>query len=315
MVFIAVYVEDDADYFRQVKEAFAERAPDIHVVDWATALEAPDRIDYALVWMPPVGDLACLPALKAVFSLSAGVDHIVARDPDWPVHLPLIRMAGEETGRLMADYLLWACISVIRGARGWALQQNERSWKRTVVTRSAADCVVGIMGLGQLGRYVAGHLSQCGFTVRGWSRSPKDIEGVKTFDGAVGLKPFLAGADILICLLPHTPQTCNIINAQVLRGLRPGGAFINVGRGEHVVESDLLSALDDGVLSAAVLDVFEHEPLPVTSPLWTHPSVIVTPHIASQASVCARVDYLIGCIRTLQRGERPEQVFDISRGY
>ncbi|MBV1831824.1 glyoxylate/hydroxypyruvate reductase A [Komagataeibacter sp. AV436] len=315
MVSIAVYVADDADYFRQVKAAFAERAPDIHVVDWAAALAAPGQVDYALVWMPPIGDLARLTALKAVFSLSAGVDHVVARDPGWPAHLPLIRMAGEETGRLMADYLLWACISTIRGARGWALQQNERVWKRTVVTRSAADCVVGIMGLGQLGRYAAGHLSRCGFAVQGWSRSPKVIEGVRTFDGAAGLAPFLAGTDILICLLPNTPQTRNIIDARVLRALRPGGAFINVGRGEHVVESDLLSALDDGVLSAAVLDVFQHEPLPLASPLWAHPSVIVTPHIASQASVYARVDYLIGCISSLQRGERPEQVYDISRGY
>ncbi|GBR70384.1 2-hydroxyacid dehydrogenase [Gluconobacter kanchanaburiensis] len=315
MISVAVYIKGEVEYYEKIKKEFSEKASDIQILDWSSALRGPDSIDYALVWMPPIGNLARLSSLKAVFSLSAGVDHIVARDPDWPAHLPLIRMAGEETGRLMTDYLLWACISVIRGSRGWALQQQKKLWKRNVITRSITDCTVGIMGLGQLGRYAAEHLSRCGFVVRGWSRSPKEIEGVKTFDGAAGMKAFLAGVDILICLLPHTPQTRNIISAQVLHALRPGAAFINVGRGEHVVENDLLSALNEGMLSAAVLDVFHHEPLPESSPLWSHPSVIVTPHVASQASVCARVNYLIGSIRRLERGERLEQAFDISQGY
>ncbi|GBR02661.1 glyoxylate/hydroxypyruvate reductase A [Gluconacetobacter liquefaciens] len=315
MPMIGVYFDQAKNYLPAVRAALLKCDPALEVVDWSEALTVPDRVDYVFVWRPPAGDLKKFTSLKAIFSAAAGVDHIVRHDPDWPVHVPLIRMGDGDTALLMGDYVLWACLTLLRGAHAWALQQQAREWKREVVTRPSGSCTVSVLGLGHLGGRVATHLRDAGFGVRGWSRRPHTMDGIACFAGPDELDHAVRDADFVVCLLPDTPSTSGILNARLFSLFAPGAGVINVGRSSHLVEADLIARLDDGHLGGAVLDVFDVEPLPAASPLWSHARITITPHVASQASIGSRMAYVVEAMRQLNRGEMPPLAYDAQRGY
>ncbi|MEI6158613.1 MAG: glyoxylate/hydroxypyruvate reductase A [Roseococcus sp.] len=274
----------------------------------------PALVEYAVVWDPEPGRLARFPRLKAIFGSGAGVDHIAA-DPELPKHVPLIRCVPWESAQRMGEFVCWAVLSLAKEARRMALLQAERVWENVDPPYAAAARTVGIMGLGAMGEHSARMLQGLGIPVRGWSRSRKDIAGVTSFAGADEIDPFLAGTDVLVCLLPATAETAGIIAAPLLAKLPPGAALVQVGRGSQQVLPDILAALDSGHLSGAVLDVFAPEPLPPDNPAWTHPKVIVTPHTASLPTRAERARYIAGVIARLERGETPPHLYDPARGY
>jgi len=273
-----------------------------------------EEVTYALAWEPEPGWLAGLPNLRAIFSLGAGVDHITA-DATWPRHVPLVRMGGEETGQRMGEYVAWACLTLLRQGRDHAVAQAERRWRYKVGEDTARDLTVGIMGMGSLGAAAAPMLRGLGYRVAGWSRSRKAVDGVESFAGEGELDAFLARTDVLVCLLPSTPETRGIVDAALLARLRPGAGIVNAARGMHVVVPDLLAALDSGYLSGAVLDVFDPEPLPAGSPLWSHPKVTVTPHVASVARRRERARYVADAIAAFEAGGALPNLYDPERGY
>lgn len=297
------------------QDLFARLMPGLVVQDWHDPALNPAEVDYALVWKPEPGRLADMVNLKAILSAAVGVDHITC-DPDWPKDVPLIRMGGAEPAEQMADYVLWAVLSILRDVPVWRVGQQDRVWARqTTPARTAASMKVGVMGLGSLGSPVATRLVQAGFQVSGWSRRARTLEGVACYAGAEGFGAFLQACDTLVCLLPETPETRGIVTYDVLAHLRKPSGFINVGRGALVREPDLLRALNDGTLHTAVLDVFEKEPLPESSPLWTHPRVLVTPHAAADASRAARAEYVASVIQALEQGRNVPLRYDRARGY
>ncbi|MCX2563684.1 2-hydroxyacid dehydrogenase [Acetobacter thailandicus] len=295
---------------------FNRLMPELTVIDWHDKTADLASIDYAFVWQPEPGRLAQMPRLKAILSVAAGVDHILT-DPDLPANLPVIRMGGEDTAAQMQDYVRWAVFSLLREAPRWHSAQHKQIWARQGVppVRLSSETPVGIMGLGALGSAVAQSLVQAGFPVVGWSQHKKSYDHITSYAGTAELETFLRSCSILVCLLPETSLTRGIITCDVLKQLQKPAGLINVGRGRLVVTSDLLRALDDGTLHNAVLDVFEHEPLPAESPLWSHPGVLITPHVASEASRTARAGYVVGVIRAFERGEDVPLRYDPQKGY
>lgn len=279
---------------------------------WPDLGEVQD-IEYALVWDPPPGLLASLPNLKAIFSVGAGVDHIAA-DPERPKHLPVIRMVEEGLTAGMTEYVVMQVLYHHRDMLAYRHQAAEKIW-REIPAVPAHQRRIGILGLGVLGQDAARMLVRFGFDVAGWSRMPKEIEGVTCFHGPEGLDQMLARTDILVCLLPLTPATRGILNGELFAKLPRGACLINVGRGGHQVERDLLEALDSGQLREATLDVFEEEPLPADSPLWSHPQVIVTPHIASMTMPETAAKAVGENIKRMEAGLPPLNVVDFERGY
>lgn len=296
------------------RACFAEEAPGLEVRWWDDPTLDPAQVDYALVWDPEPGRLARLPRLRAIFGSGAGVDAIVA-DPALPRHVPLVRCVPPEATQRMGEFVVWAVLSLNKGARRMALAQARRDWDFFEPPFAAAARTVGIMGLGSMGLRAAEMLRAIGLPVIGWSRSRKAVAGVECFAGREELPPFLARSEVLVCLLPATPETVGIIAAPLLARLPRGAALVQVGRGVQQVLPDILAALDDGQLSGAVLDVFEPEPLPPDSPAWSHPRVIVTPHVASLPSRRERARYVADCIARLGRGEPLPNLYDPTRGY
>lgn len=277
----------------------------------------PAAIHYACAWRPPAGLLASLPNLRAIFSLGAGVDHLLG-DPSLP-DVPIVRIVDADLTGRMTEYVALHVLMHHRRMKYYEAQQRARVWNE-LADPSAPEVRVGIMGLGVLGRAAASALAPLGFQLAGWSRTPKNIAGLDVFSGKEGLAPFLARTDILVCLLPLTPETTGILNSGLLRGLARDGALggpslINAGRGGLQIEADILRALDDGTLLGASLDVFEREPLPVESPLWSHPKVYVTPHNAAQSDPRALTKYVLNQIERFERGLPLENVVNRSRGY
>jgi glyoxylate/hydroxypyruvate reductase A len=300
--------------FADWQAAFAECAPHIDVRAWDDPTVPLDEVAYALVWEPTPGRLAAFPRLRAILSAAAGVDHILA-DPLLPAHLPIVRMVTPETGARMAEFLVFAALGLNRDLPSLIAAQREASWQDQLTGRLAADTTVGIMGLGQLGSHAATRLAAAGFQVAGWARSEKSIAGVSCHAGAAGLAEFLGRTDILINLLPQTDATRGIIDAAALARLRPGASVINVGRGSHLDHAALLAALDSGHLRAALLDVFAVEPLPADDPLWRHPKVIVTPHIASTVSRRTRAQQAARSIAADLAGAPLAHLYDRAAGY
>lgn len=279
---------------------------------WPDVGELSD-IEYALVWHPPQGFLASLPNLKAIFSVGAGVDHIAA-DPERPKHLPVIRMVEEGLTAGMTEFVVMQVLHHHRHMLAYRRQAEERVW-REISQVPAHQRRVSILGLGVLGQDAARMLVRFGFDVAGWSRSPKQVEGVTCYHGQQGLDEMLSRSDILVCLLPLTPATEGILNADLFARLPRGACLINVGRGGHQVEKDLLAALDSGQLAEATLDVFEEEPLPADSPLWQHPQIVMTPHVASMTMPDTAARSVGENVARMERGEAPLNVVDFERGY
>ncbi|SFD09263.1 glyoxylate/hydroxypyruvate reductase A [Bosea sp. CRIB-10] len=299
------------------RERFSALLPELPIV---TLGEPFDRraVHYVASWKHPEGSLAGLPNLAAIFSLGAGVDHLFT-DRRLP-EVPIARVIDPDLTTRMSEYVVMHCLMQLRQQRRYERQQREKSWDDDRNQPAAREVRVGIMGLGELGRDAARKLQVIGFDVAGWSRSPKAIEGLSTFSGEDGLAAFLTRTDILVVLLPHTPETEGILNrpllARLARDGRLGGpALINAGRGKLQIEADILAALDAGELREAVLDVFETEPLPQDSPLWDHPAVTITPHNAAMSAPETVADQIAAQIRRLEAGGELQNVVDPSRGY
>lgn len=278
----------------------------------------PASIHYAATWNHPPHSLAGLTNLRVLFSLGAGVDHMF-RDPGLP-DVPLVRVNDADLRDRMSEYVLLHVLLWHRQQRMYDYLQHEKRWEDDPLQPAAKDVRVGVMGLGVLGSDAARKLAMVGFDVAGWSRSAKDIEGIDCFSGTGELDAFLARTDILVVLLPLTPQTQGILNAglfaRLARDGRLGGpVLINVGRGKLQVEADILAALDEGILRAATLDVFETEPLPPDSALWHHPQVTVTPHNSAVSEPAAVARYIAGQILAFERGEPLQNVVDRARRY
>jgi len=272
------------------------------------------EIDYALSFRPPAGLLASLPKLKTIFSLGAGVDGFLA-DPALPKNIPLVRFVDTQLSTEMAQYVVMHVLLPHRGQREFDHAQSQRRWAQRLLARKTADTRIGILGLGEIGTVAGERLRDLGFAVAGWSRTRKCVAGIENFSGLEGLSPFLARSDYLVCLLPLTNETRGILNANSFAALPRGAYVINVARGGHLVERDLIAALDSGQLSGATLDVFETEPLPADNPLWTHPRVIVTPHIAAISDPKVAARFVIDGISRAERGERHPNTVDWQRGY
>lgn len=296
------------------RAAFAEADPRLDVRWWDDPAVRPEGVAYVLAWDPEPGRLARLPNLRVVFGTGAGVDGIV-RDPDLPPHLPVVRLGGPEVARRMADYVAWACLSLLRDARAMALAQAEARWLDLDSATTSLERRVGVMGLGNLGTAAARSLLGLGFEVSGWSRAPRAVEGVATFAGPGERDVFLARSDLLVCLLPSTPETVGVLGAGLFAALPRGAGVVNAARGDQLVVRDLLAALDSGYLSGAVLDVFAGEPLPPDSPLWSHPRVTVTPHCASLATRAERARYVAAAIAAHESGGPLPNLYDRARGY
>lgn len=296
------------------REGFAAHAPHIDVRWWDDPGVPPEGVHYAVVWDPEPGRLAGFPNLKAIFGSGAGVDHI-ASDPLLPAGVPIVRCVPWEATQRMGEFVCWAVLSLAKEARRMALLQADRHWENVDPPFTAAARIVGIMGLGAMGVRTAEMLRGLGIPVRGWSRSRKSIAGVESFAGAAEMDAFLAGADVLVCLLPATPETQGLIAAPLLAKLPRGAGLVQVGRGSQQVLPDIIAALDCGQLSGAVLDVFSPEPLPPENPAWSHPSIIVTPHSASLPSRAERARYIAEAIMALERGEALPYLYDPQRGY
>jgi glyoxylate/hydroxypyruvate reductase A len=292
-------------------EALRRRLPDLDFRVWPEAGD-PEDIDAALVWLPPSGMLAGLPRLKAVFSLAAGVDAML-RDPTLP-DLPLCRMVDRSLTTTMGEYVLACVLWYHRSFDRYEAQQREARWQLHLPSPPEAT-VVGIMGMGELGAHVAGVLREQGFGVRGWSRTLKRVEGVTSFAGPEQLAEFLQPVGILVCLLPLTAETENMLDARLF-GLLPRGArLIQVARGRHLVDEDLIAALNSGQLGHATLDVMRQEPLPERHPFWRHPQIRLTPHSASYSQPESGAEPVAENLRRLREGRPLLHVVDRRRGY
>ena len=273
----------------------------------------PAAIDYALVWRPEPGFLASLPNLKLILSLGAGVDHLLG-DPRLPLHLPILRLVDPHMTDAMSEYVVLQVLRLHRRDLDYRNQQGAGVW-RELDQQNAGQRRVGILGLGELGQDAAKKLKALGFDVAGWSRSEKAVEGVRSYAGAAGLAPLLGRSEIIVCLLPLTAETEGILNKRTLALLPKGAALVNAARGAHLVEEDLLAALASGQISAAVLDVFREEPLPVDHPFWHHPRVVVTPHIAAFTNPATAASIILDNIRRFEEGRPLLNRVDPARGY
>ncbi len=290
---------------------FAEQLPDLPFRQWPDVGD-PAEVRYLMAWMPP-DDLATrFPNLEVLFSVGAGVDQfdVTALPPD----LPVVRMLDPSIADGMVEYVTLATLSLHRNLIDYLGQQRAKVWTQ-IRLRPAAKRRVGVLGLGVLGTAVLDTLRGFGFDCAGWSRSPRALDGVRAFAGADELPDFLARSDILICLLPLTDETRGILNRDLFAQLPEGAALVNTGRGGHLVEADLLAALDSGRLSAAVLDVAEQEPPPPDHPFWTHPRIILTPHIASMTQPESAFAILLDNLQRHRAGEPMRGLIDRTRGY
>ncbi|MCA1531245.1 glyoxylate/hydroxypyruvate reductase A [Bradyrhizobium yuanmingense] len=290
---------------------FAERAPDVPFRLWPD-IGDPAAVRYLVAWVPPDDITTTFPNLELVFSVGAGVDQFDTTTV--PAHIPLVRMLEPGIAETMVEYVTMAVLALHRDLLDFVSQQRQQVWREIRIT-PARRRHVGVMGLGQLGQAVLERLKTFGFPLLGWNRSPREIEGVTCYAGADALPEFLAQADILVCLLPLTDQTRGILNAELFARLPRGAGLVNVGRGPHLVEADLLAALDSGALSGAVLDVTDPEPLPVGHPFWSHPRILLTPHNASMTTPDTAVDFVLDVIARHRRGEELPGLVDRRRGY
>jgi glyoxylate/hydroxypyruvate reductase len=295
--------------------ALSRHLPSAEVWAW-TPETAARQADYAMVWAPPPAFFESQRGLKAVFNLGAGVDKIL-KTPDLAGLLkgaPLVRVQDGGMAVQMAEY---ACHALIRHTRGFDIydrQQQGRVWKQHApIVRS--DWPVGVMGLGDIGTRVASAIAGFDFRTFGWSRSPHSIANVTTFSGEAQWETFLRECRVLVCVLPLSSETAGIINRRTMELLKPGAYVINMARGAHVVDADLLAAMESGHVTGAALDVFHDEPLPVDHPYWSHPCISMTPHIAAITLYEESTVQIAEKIGHIERGQSVDGVVDLARGY
>ena len=270
------------------------------------------QADYAVVWAPPQQFMDEQPALKALFNIGAGVDALLKLR--LPPQALVVRLDDAGMAVQMAEYVCHAVIRHFRELDGYEADTAAGRWGYRK-PRLRSDYPIGVMGLGVLGERVAKALAQFDFPINGWSRSPKAIEGVRAFAGADQFNDFLAASRVLVNLLPLTPDTTDVINKDTLARLQPGAYVINVARGAHLVDEDLLAAIDSGHVAGATLDVFRTEPLPAGHPFWTHPRITVTPHTSARTLRDESIAQIARKMAALERGEAVAGIVNPARGY
>src|SRR5712671_1582200 len=309
---MALLFRSSVDSEARWKPQLGRLMPELEVRVWPEVGDPAD-IDYALVWRPEPGLLASLPNLKLILSLGAGVDHILC-DPLLPRDAPIVRLVDPYMTDAMSEYVVLQVLRLHRQDLDYHAQQQAADW-RELEQKNAAARRVGILGAGALGQDAARKLNGLGFDVALWSRSEKAVEGPRSYAGMAGLPALLGRSEILVCLLPLTAETDGILNTSTFTLLPQGAALINVARGGHLMEDDLLAALASGRLSAAVLDVFREEPLPAGHPFWRHPRVIVTPHIAAATHPPTAAPIILDNIRRFEEGRPLLNRVDPAQGY
>ena len=296
----------------QWREMLSRTLPEVELRVWPEIGRAED-IRYALVWKAKPGILAGLPNLELIQSLGMGVDHIFL-DPELPASVPVARLIDPDLVRQMSEYVLATALRHHRRLDEYEQAQRDGAWRALAMPDTAATRI-GILGIGEIGAPIAKLFVALGFSVAGWSRGEKRISGVESFCGEAGLPGFLARTDILVCLLPLTPATENILDKTTFAALPKGAYLINLARGLHVVEEDLLAAIEAGHLSGAALDVFRAEPLPKDHPFWAHPKIRITPHIAGITNPATAAGQVAENIRRVRDGRKPMNLVDRMRGY
>ncbi|MGQ0836009.1 MAG: 2-hydroxyacid dehydrogenase [Gammaproteobacteria bacterium] len=307
----AVLYTADRSRATEWARVFAERAPDLELRLWPEGGHLED-VEYLVAWEPPSDLARSLPNLKVLFSSGAGVDQFDISIV--PRHVALVRMVEPAIIEGMVEYATMSVLALHRHLLQYIDQQRHHQWKEIRLV-AARERRVGVMGLGVLGTAVLDRLGSFGFERLGWSRSPKSLPGVASFAGRESLHAFVARCDILVGLLPLTAETRGILDRKLLEALPRGAALLNVGRGAHLDTDALLAVLDAGHLSAAILDVTDPEPLPSAHPLWRHPRVLITPHVASMTSPATAAAVVIDNIRRHRAGEPLHDVVDRSLGY
>jgi glyoxylate/hydroxypyruvate reductase A len=296
---------DPTPWVQGLQQAFPEASVSAWVPGAAPA-------DHAIVWAPPQQFIDEQPGLQTLFNIGAGVDALLQLK--LPPSLKVVRLDDAGMSVQMAEFVCHAVIRHFREFDGYDADTQAGKWSYRK-PRSRADFAVGVMGLGVLGERVAKALQVFEFPVNGYSRSAKDLPGIRCFSGAQGLSDFLQATRVLVNLMPLTPETENILNKDTLAQLQTGGYVINVARGKHLVEEDLIALLDKGHLAGATLDVFRAEPLPAEHPFWRHPKITVTPHTSARTLREESIAQIVGKIQALQRGAPINGVVDPQRGY
>jgi glyoxylate/hydroxypyruvate reductase A len=307
LLFIARGIKADA-WVKRLKAL----DPQLDIRGWPQVGNS-DEIVFALSWDHPPGELKKYENLKCIASLGAGVDHILG-DPNLPEGVPVTRILEPSLAQSMSEYVVLSVLNHCRQFDLYRIDQIHNQWQPRKPLL-ATDLCIGIMGLGNLGADAAKKLAQLGFQVIGWSRTPKKILGVQSFAGDGALNDFLSQTNVLVCLLPLTPNTKGILNGKTFEKLPAGTYLINVARGEHLVEQDLLDALETGQISGACLDVFQTEPLPENHPFWNHPKIIVTPHISSLTYPQAVAPQVVENYHRVKSEKPLLNLVDMERGY
>jgi glyoxylate/hydroxypyruvate reductase A len=299
-------------YFSHLIAQLKQRQPNLDLRVWPECGKL-EEIEIVLAWQPPLGVMQKLPNLKLIISLGAGVDHIL-RDPNLPKQVPIVRLMCDRVTWQMAQYVTLAVLLFQQRLIEYQQLQRSQRWESLPVA-NARCFTVGILGLGVFGSTIAKKLAAIGFPVRGWSRTPKQIEGVECFYGNEQFELFLSQCRAIVCVLPLTPETKGILCQKTFSALPQGAYLINVGRGQHLIEADLLKALDSGQIAGACLDVFDPEPLPNHHPFWSHPRIIVTPHISGEAQPDDVADFILETIALHNTGQPLQYIVDRNRGY
>lgn len=286
--------------------------PEADIREWKVGDHAP--ADYALVWKPPEAMLSGRTGLKAIFNLAAGVDALLDMRHILPAGVPVFRLEDAGMAVQMAEYVTCAVLRYFRHFDEYAGFASCQKWLALEPERKS-DFQIGIMGMGVMGKRVAQALMHFGLPVKGWSRTPRQINGMTCFTGDAELDAFLNETKVLICLLPLTSQTSGILNRHVFSRLKPGAFLINAARGAHLIESDLADALDSGLIRAATLDVARTEPLIPSHPFWKDPRITITPHIAAVTLYDEAITQIAGKLRAFEKGETINGMVDMARGY
>lgn len=302
----------DFDDFQAWKCALQAQLPTLKVVH-SSEIDRPQDVHYALIWKPPAGFFDPMKNLRLIVNLGAGVDSLVGRS-DLPKHIPITRITDPQMARMMAGYVLFAVLRHARDIPFFEQAQRLGEWAYRH-PKSSDETRVAVLGLGKLGAKAAFELQRQGFKVIGWSRSPASIEGVECHAGMENLDHVLSQADILVVMLPLTPQTKGLLTRERLEKLPEGAAFINVARGALIDQAALTALLQSGHIGAATLDVFEREPLPAGDPLWSLPNVLITPHLASVAIPSSSAEQIAANILKVSAGEPPAHQIDPASGY
>ena len=306
-----ILIKSDFDRFSEWEEEFEKYG--LMAVPWEEREHHQESIKFALVWYPEPGSLRALPNLEVIFSVGAGIDHLKGEDVV-PQGIPVVRMVEDSLTAGMVEYVVYHVLRFHREMQEYERDQQARIWNPRL-QQTARDRTVGILGFGVLGGAAADVLLALQFKVIGWSRTPKEVPGVTSYFGQDQLDHFLAQSNFLVILLPHTEETEGLANLAFLEKLPRGAFVINAGRGPVVVEDDLLSAIDQGHIAGAALDVFNQEPLPSDSPFWDHPAVTVTPHVASITLPVTSARHVADNIQRHREGKQLTHLADLSRGY